>query len=196
MKKYRISEIFTSVQGEGHNTGKVFVFVRFAGCNRQCSFCDTNHKSKATMTADQIVRRVRKLWRGSSMPPNVLFTGGEPLIQLDQELLDKMPAGTYTAIETNGSITPQVCVDYVTCSPKVDNLRDAFGEKGVDELRYPIVAGDSIPQPNIHADHYYLSPVFDGGLKIPDNVFTAINLVMENPKWQLSIQTHKLVGVR
>jgi len=122
----------------------------------------------------------------------VLFTGGEPTLQLDYGLLSNF-AGWYTALETNGTLLPPPGLDWITCSPK----SGAHTQLGfVQELRYALQAGDPLPQSTIAADYYTLSPVFDGMILNQDNLDWCIDLCKQNPVWRLSVQAHKLWGIR
>jgi len=121
----------------------------------------------------------------------VLFTGGEPSLQLDTALLELF-AGWYTAIETNGTQPLPLGLNWITCSPKAAPtvlMR-------VNELRYAIKAGDPLPQPTVTADYYTLSPIFDGMQLNMANLNYCVSLCRDNPIWRLSVQAHKLWGIQ
>lgn len=194
----RINEIFYSIQGEGFHAGRPAVFVRFAGCNLKCDFCDTNHQPFKEYPEDYIVRKI------ASYKANfVVFTGGEPALQLTETLVDKIHAlrdGMTVAVETNGTKPLPGNVDWVTLSPK-----DAYvGSKGlpilerVNEIK---VIYDSVRPVNIYdnikADYYYLQPC-DVGNKDKNKEITkdCINFIKEHPEWKISIQLQKILKVR
>lgn len=181
--EYRVNEIFYSLQGEGYYTGTPAVFLRLAGCNRRCAFCDTDHAHGQAMTADEIARRC------ASFPArHIVITGGEPLLQLDSDLLRAIKAyGFYVQIETNGSLPAPPEVDWVTCSPK-----DApWKIDRVDELKI-VYQGQDV---EITASHFatprrFLQPC--SGLNIKETV----EYIMAHPSWRLSLQTHKLIDIQ
>jgi 7-carboxy-7-deazaguanine synthase len=188
-----IVEIFSSIQGEGLHTGQLVTFVRLAGCNMNCPFCDTDWQSnQKQMSLSAVLREVRKY------PSNVIvWTGGEPLLQLKEECLF---FGYKHYLETNGSLPPIKGLDYITISPKVptDMLNKNFrGFWNIGEIRYPIKVGDVVP--NIDelpiARNYYLSPIFDGDKLIIQNVKYCMELIERRPRWRLSVQTHKLLNL-
>lgn len=194
--KYKVNEIFYSIQGEGARAGTPNVFVRMSGCDLTCSFCDTEFESGRDMTAEEIARSVADLMPA---PRSVILTGGEPTIQYDQELHDALrDAGVTTiAIETNGGTKPKAPVDWVSCSPKVaEHVVAANFPGGVEELRYVRHPGQSIPQPKASARFLYLSPEFRGNKLHPESLEHCIRLVKENPRWSLSVQQHKIWRVR
>ncbi len=194
--RYSINDIFYSIQGEGRYVGHPAVFVRFAGCNMTCSFCDTDFEERFQMTAREIVAKVAFFM---PRPRFVILTGGEPLIQYDDELYDVLKAHcARVACETNGSVTPRAKLDYIAVSPKVseETLAQVYGSyQGVDELRYTVRVGMAMPAPRLRAKHYYLSPINDGPVVNKENLAYAIGLCKRNPTWKLSFQAHKLLGV-
>lgn len=183
MKKYKVNEIFYSLQGEGFYTGTAAVFLRFSGCNRKCSFCDTDHFGGTEMTAGEIVDRI------STYPSrHLVVTGGEPLLQLDSDLLRTIKArGFYVQIETNGTLPAPPEVDWVTCSPKdapwgidrIDELKVVYQGQDVEEI------ASLLPAPRL-----FLQPC--SGL----NVRETVAYIMEHPRWRLSLQTHKLIDIQ
>lgn len=183
MKRYRVNEIFYSIQGEGRHTGTPAVFLRFSGCNLKCPFCDTEHDSYENLTADQILKRV------TSYPStHLVVTGGEPGLQLDEELVQKLHyQGFYIQVETNGTfMLPEV--DWITCSPKqggkvilnhIDELKIVYEGQDVEQIR------NSLPE----AAYYCLQPVSG------TNTAEVVRYIKEHPLWHLSLQTHKLIDI-
>lgn len=195
MKTYRINEIFSSIQGEGLRFGIPMIFIRFSGCNLKCSFCDTNHQAYTEMTADQILNTCKTY-------PNTIqwisLCGGEPSIQVDDELLILLRSNGYKiGMETNG--TNQVnrnLIDYIVVSPKKVQLHHSFRNITVDELRFPIKDGDLPPDLSItRSKMYSVTPIFDGENINLKNVNRAIDIVKEMPDLRLNIQIHKFIGV-
>lgn len=196
MNKYKVNEIFYSLQGEGARAGTPNVFVRFSDCNLTCNFCDTEFESGTEMTAKEIADKVMKLM---PEPRAVILTGGEPLMQYDEDLYKTFREIVKTrtiCVETNGSMKPKASIDWITCSPKVAEHVLAQNFKFVHELKYVRHKGQAIPEPLIDADHFYLSPIFNGNMMDRDNLEYCIKLVKENPRWKLSTQQHKLWKVR
>ncbi|WP_436415437.1 7-carboxy-7-deazaguanine synthase QueE [Petrimonas sp.] len=189
-----VNEIFYSLQGEGGRTGEASIFIRLSKCNLACSFCDTEYESGERMTLDEIVSEI------SQYPCQwIIWTGGEPTLQLKDETVAFFKEKGYKqAIETNGTRRVPAGIDYITCSPKqqFEKVRTLIPE--VDELRFPIAKGDSLPDISIlpKTKKYFLSPIFDDLQIIPENVDYCIELVKQNPVWSLSLQTHKLIGIR
>ena len=189
---YRVNEIYYTLHGEGVRYGIPHVFVRFTGCNLACPFCDTEMESGVDMTAEQIL--IEAMTRGCGCR-NVMFCGGEPLLQLDAELIDEFRMGGYfIAIETNGTrdVPPELLdvPHWITCSPKVAEHAIKLTAK-VDELKYARAAGQGIPEPRLCADHYLVSPIFEGDRGDADNVHHCVQLVKDNPSWRLTVQHHK-----
>ena len=180
---YTVNEIFYSLQGEGFYTGTPAVFLRFSGCNRRCSFCDTDHARGTVMTACEIADAC------AAFPArHLVATGGEPLLQLDSHLLRALKAkGFYVQIETNGSMPVPVEVDWVTCSPKeapwqvdrIDELKIVYQGQNVEET------AQMLPTPR-----RFLQPCSG------TNTAQTIAYILEHPHWRLSLQTHKLVNIR
>ena len=136
---YRVNEIFYSLQGEGFWTGTPMVFVRFSGCNLRCPFCDTDHREGRPMRVEEIVQAVR----AAGSCKRVCLTGGEPLLQLDRELVDALHQAGYTLhLETNGTRPVPEGVDWVTLSPKEDFVSGGkvVVEKA-DELKLVLAPG-------------------------------------------------------
>lgn len=198
MSKYRVNEIFYSIQGEGFYTGSPAVFVRFSGCNRKCSFCDTKHESFTEMTAAEIADAVQR--EGKSSENLIVLTGGEPLLQIDEDLLHELlRVGTKISVETNGSLLSTPGMRrllqgiWITCSPKTDtDIENLARLKGVvaHEIKVVYTGQDMKKYESICAWHYYLQPCSC------QNTEEVIQKVMENPKWRLSLQTQKILNLR
>jgi len=198
MDLYKINEIFYSIQGEGARAGSANVFIRFAGCDQSCVFCDTGANTGISLTLAQVCHQVVPLL--TREPRNVILTGGEPALQYDKSFHDMLrTAGvSLIAIETNGGTRLKARVDWITCSPKVPEEQVAanFGMNGVDELKYVYEPGGLLPRPKVAADHYYLSPVFRGRCVSQEALWQCIDLVKANPRWKMSVQQHKGWRVR
>ncbi|MFZ1080953.1 MAG: 7-carboxy-7-deazaguanine synthase QueE [Candidatus Kryptoniota bacterium] len=194
MPKLHVNEIFYSLQGEGARKGSANIFVRLAHCNLKCTFCDTEFESYRELKIEDLLEEC-KLFACK----NIVFTGGEPLLHLTGDIIILFKkAGYYLAVETNGTITPPKKLDWITVSPKVAEHVLAMKFKGVhiNELKYVRNRSQGIPQPKLNADHYFISPEFDGDYPNEANIEHCINLVKENPKWKLSLQEHKLLKIR
>ena len=200
----KINEIFYSLQGEGRYTGTPAVFVRLAGCNLRCWFCDTDFESGEEMSEDQVVESVLRY------PTRyVVLTGGEPTLQLTALLCDKLHAqGRYLMMETNGTRElPEGCqIDWITCSPKLIEV-DGGGRRlasirlrHIDELK--VVFEDSPSQDmalyqQIPADEYRLQPCDTGDPLVNQSILNkTIQYILQHPEWKLSLQTHKILHVR
>ena len=189
-----VNEIFYSLQGEGGRTGQASIFIRLAKCNLACSFCDTDFERGVKMTTDEVFEEIDKFgcrW--------IIWTGGEPTLQLTDEIVALFKEkGYFQAIETNGTKKVPMGIDYITCSPKQNFEKVKELIPIVDELRFPIMKGDSLPDISIlpKSERYLLSPIFDDSEIIQENVDYCISLVKQNPIWALSLQTHKLIGIR
>lgn len=193
----RVNEIFYSLQGEGYHTGTAAIFVRLAGCNLKCPFCDTNHQPYQDLTEDEITQEVAKY--GANL---VVITGGEPTLQLTTSLIDKIHGlGKVVAIETNGTRPIPQGVDWVTVSPKPQFV----GEAGkvvldhADEVKV-VFMGKLIyfdPTFGIKADHYYMQPCDTGDDEANKVILSnVVEYIKNNPKWKLSLQTQKILNVR
>lgn len=210
---YTVREIFYTLQGEGANAGKAAVFCRFSGCNlwtgREedrhraiCQFCDTDFFGIGVdggkfAAAGELADAVSEKWNADANAPGekfVVCTGGEPLLQLDDTLIVEFHARGFTvAVETNGTQTPPAGIDWTCVSPKAGApLVITSG----DELKLVYPQPDAMPELFVEMSfrHFFLQPM-DG----PDsgaNTRSAIEYCMAHPQWRLSIQTHKLVGIR
>jgi len=210
---YSVKEVFFTLQGEGRNAGRAAVFCRFAGCNlwsgREqdrataiCRFCDTDFVHTdgpgggTFTTADALARAVRAAWPHADLKgvqPFVVCTGGEPLLQLDPPLVEALHRqGMEIAIETNGTRLPPAGIDWICVSPKADApLVLTHG----DELKlvYPQAGGEPERYEALDFRHFLLQPM-DG----PDrdvNTVLAVQYCLEHPRWRLSLQTHKYLGI-
>ena len=200
----KVNEIFYSLQGEGHYTGTPAVFVRFAGCNLRCWFCDTDFEKGVEMSEDEIVEAVLQY------PTRyVVITGGEPTLQITASLCDKLHAhGLYLMMETNGTRPlPEGCqVDWITCSPKLIDVEEGKRKiatirlRHIDELK--VVFEDSPTQDialyeQIPATEYRLQPCDTQDPLCNQAILNkTIKYILQHPKWKLSLQTHKILNVR
>ena len=197
--RYELVEIFESLQGEGRNTGRPVVFVRFAGCNLSCPWCDTDRARRFSLSLAELVGEVKGF-----RPKSVVLTGGEPTIQQGMaELVAALKdAGYWIAVETNGTTGRDAApwldfVDYVACSPKAE-YPERLALTAADEVR--VVASSSAVvsfcrglKAKIAATDYYLSPCERGGEM---DFATVKNALAELDGWSLSVQLHKLLGFR
>lgn len=207
---YSVKECFYTLQGEGARAGRAAVFLRFAGCNlwnglerdratAVCRFCDTDFVGTdgtgggRFCSADVLARAVASRWPGGGGLPYVVCTGGEPLLQLDEALIDALHAqGFEIAIETNGTLAPPRGIDWICVSPKSDaplQLRQG------DELKLVYPQADAPPERFAALDfqHFYLQPM-DGPLRAA-NTEAVVRYCLAHPQWRLSLQTHKLLGI-
>lgn len=189
----KVNELFYSLQGEGLRVGEPSVFIRLAGCDLACGFCDTEFASGREMTCEEILDYIKR-WPAHW----IVWTGGEPGLQLTDEIVAYFrKAGWLQSVETNGNHPMPPGLDWVSCSPKVAEhvLKRNFPD-GVDELRYVRQAGhQGVPTPSIKAKHHYLSPMFNGATPDPASIQRCIELCLQNPSWKLSLQTHKLLRI-
>lgn len=188
----RVNEIFYSLQGEGHFTGTPAVFVRLSGCNLRCPFCDTDHHASVGMTYAQVVEQV------TAFPSrHVVVTGGEPSMQLTDGFIDALhAAGCFVQVETNGTLPLPPSVDWVTCSPKdapvvldrIDELKVVYSGQPMDGYA-PLMA---------IAAEWRLQPCDVPGDPSASerHLRAAIAYTLANPRWRLSLQTHKLISIR
>ena len=195
--KLKISEIFYSLQGEGARAGTPNIFVRLQGCKAKHACyalgikCDTEFESGSEWTLEELKKELERY-----PAPNIIWTGGEPLDQLTDEIVDYFKE-FYQAVETSGLHKPPAGIDFICISPKVAEhvIKKNFEGVEVHELRYVRHKGQEIPQPSINAENYYISPHSYGWDLNFENVRHCINLVKENPKWKLSLQQHKIWNV-
>jgi 7-carboxy-7-deazaguanine synthase (Cx14CxxC type) len=209
---YTVKEIFYTLQGEATHAGRPAVFCRFSGCNlwsglerdrasAVCTFCDTDffgvgQDGGKFATPDELADAVAALWPSSNghSRPFVVCTGGEPLLQLDDGLVAALHArGFEVAIETNGTLEPPAGIDWICVSPKAGSetvLRSGNELK----LVYPQSAAPPERFASDEFQHFYLQPM--DGPDLERNTQLALAYCLEHPQWKLSLQTHKLVGIR
>jgi len=190
----KVKEIFYSLQGEGGRQGAASIFIRLSGCNLKCDFCDTDFSGGEDMSVEQILSFIRNYsckW--------VVWTGGEPTLQLTDEcLLFFKQAGYRQAIESNGCFRLSSLLDYTVVSPKGDAGYALKINPRVDEVRLPIRKNDDItPIETLpEADYYFLSPIFtDNPSETKENIDYCVAQIKKNPAWRLSLQMHKWIGV-
>ncbi len=191
----KVNETFLSLQGEGYFTGTAAFFLRLSGCNLRCPFCDTQHQSYTEMSEDEIVAEASR-----HKPRHIVITGGEPALQLTESLVDKLhAAGFFIQVETNGTLPLPEGIDWVTCSPKGD-----FPQFPVDELKVLFMGDVTDPEAIISpllgkesGVKLYLQPL-DTGDEMRNRIILrdTIAYVLQHPKWSLSLQTHKLLGIK
>ncbi len=216
---YTVKELFPTLQGEGANVGRAAVFCRFAGCNlwsgREedrataiCQFCDTDFVGSDGAgggkfeTANELANAIESSWKSTSAGPQqryVVFTGGEPLLQLDEDLIEALhQKGFEVAIETNGTIKVPKGVDWVCVSPKsgsdlivlqANELKLVVPQIGQTSLEQLMARFEKMDYRN-----RFLQPM--DGPKLKSNTELAVGLCQKRPLWRLSIQTHKLIGIR
>jgi 7-carboxy-7-deazaguanine synthase len=202
---YTVKEIFYTLQGEGAHTGRPAVFVRFTGCNlwtgreqdraaAVCKFCDTDFVGGTRMTADEIADKAVELF--PSLPNRfVVFTGGEPGLQLDEPLIKAFRLRHFfTAIETNGTVALKCTPDWVTVSPKTKTLKETDGNEL--KLVYPQSAVAPGDFQGMSFQRFYLQPKWERYFwRRRRNLKRTLEYCRVNPQWRLSLQTHKVVGI-
>lgn len=215
MKTYSVKEAYVTLQGEGAQTGRAAVFLRFAGCNlwnglerdrteAVCNFCDTDFvgtdgdNGGQFIGAHALAAHVLSVWQDAGSQggaPYVICTGGEPLLQLDPPAIDALhTAGFEIGVETNGTIEAPAGLDWICVSPKANApLKQTSGS----ELKLVFPQDEAEAQPacfeTLQFEHFFLQPKDDTGQ--PENIAAAAAYCMKNPKWRLSLQTHKLIGL-
>jgi 7-carboxy-7-deazaguanine synthase len=208
---YAVKEIFLTLQGEGAHAGRPAVFCRFAGCNlwsgreadrstAPCQFCDTDFvgtdgtRGSRYASAEDLAAAVEQEWGTGASRRFVVLTGGEPLLQVDDGLLDALHArGFEVAVETNGTIEPPPSLDWICVSPKAGaELRIRAG----DELKlvYPQPGAPPEAYVDLAFRRFSLQPM--DGPELAENTARAIEYCLKHPRWSLSLQTHKLLGIR
>jgi 7-carboxy-7-deazaguanine synthase len=207
---YSVKELFKTLQGEGAQAGRAAVFCRFAGCNlwsgreedraeAVCRFCDTDFVGTdgdggaKFQDAEALAEAIARTWDGPPERRYVVFTGGEPLLQLDVALIAAVHAqGFEIAVETNGTLEPPPGIDWVCVSPKADapfvlktghELKLVFPQDGIDPERLQ----------TLKFDHFWVQPM-DGPARAA-NTEAAVAFCLANPIWRLSLQTHKVIGI-
>lgn len=207
---YSIKEIYYTIQGEGYYTGRPAVFCRFSGCNlwsgrevdrdkAQCVFCDTDfigidgQSGNKYKTAKLLVREILSYWP-SKVYPFVVLTGGEPMLQVDKNLINELKNNNFEiAIETNGTIKVPREIDWICVSPKSgNNLAQLSG----DELKlvYPQIGLSPKDFEGLNFKYFSLQPLDDKEKNI--NTDLTVKYCSNNPKWRVSLQTHKIIGIR
>lgn len=212
MPNYTVKEIFFTLQGEGYHTGRAAVFCRFSGCNlwtgrerdratATCTFCDTDFVGVGPdggrfASPDALADAIASRWPADCNDAGrfVVCTGGEPLLQLDAPLLESLHArGFQVAIETNGTLLPPAGVDWICVSPKARaNLVLVNGNEL--KLVYPQVGAEPERYEALAFEHFFLQPM--DGPALAENTRAAVHYCQQHPRWRLSLQTHKLLGIR
>ncbi len=207
---YAVKELFLTLQGEGGQTGRRAVFLRFAGCNlwsgreqdratAVCTFCDTDFVGTdgdgggKFGTAEALAGRVAAAWGPDGAHRLVVCTGGEPLLQVDPSLIDALHRhGFEIAVETNGTLEAPAGIDWICVSPKADApLVLTAGT----ELKLVFPQPKAMPErfETLDFQHFFLQPM--DGPNREENTQAAIRYCLEHPRWRLSLQTHKLTGL-
>ena len=207
---YRIKEIYFTQQGEGSNTGRDFVFVRFSGCNLWsgkeknrksaiCQFCDTDFYGTdgingGVYSAQQLIEKIKSLWVSRDDNIAVVLTGGEPLLQVNDELVAALKQEQiYIAVETNGTLDAPDHIDWICMSPKANTeiklrkgneIKVIFPQESLDPEKFSL----------FDFSEFYLQPMDSN--KYQENLNATITYCQKNPKWKLSLQTHKILGIR
>ena len=207
---YQVKEMFYTLQGEGAHAGRPAVFCRFAGCNlwtgREedrhkaiCQFCDTDfigvngQNGGKFANASDLAAAARKLWSGAPENLYIVLTGGEPMLQIDDALVEALhEVGFEIACETNGTLPAHPGIDWVCVSPKAGA---EFIQRSGHELKLvypqPRLMPHDMPQDGF--THYFLQPM--DGANVAKNTQDAITYCKAHPKWRLSLQTHKMLGI-
>jgi 7-carboxy-7-deazaguanine synthase len=208
---YTVKEIFYTLQGEGANSGKAAVFCRFSGCNlwtgreedrsrAVCQFCDTDFvgvgpEGGRFAAPESLASAVVRAWRGHDAESRfVVCTGGEPLLQVDEELVDAFHAEGFTvAVETNGTREAPRGIDWICVSPKAGA---PLVQKSGNELKLVFPQPAAMPPlfESLDFDHFFLQPM--DGPNVEENTRLAVEYCMSHPRWRLSLQTHKTLGIR
>ena len=207
---YRIKEIYFTQQGEGSNTGRDFVFVRFSGCNLWsgkeknrksaiCQFCDTDFYGTdgingGVYSVKQLIEKIKSLWVSRNDNIAVVLTGGEPLLQVNEELVAALKQEQiYIAVETNGTLDAPDHIDWICMSPKANTeiklkkgneIKVIFPQESLDPEKFSL----------FDFSEFYLQPMDSN--KYQENLNATITYCQKNPKWKLSLQTHKILGIR
>lgn len=207
---YRIKEIYFTQQGEGSNTGRDFVFVRFSGCNLWsgkeknrksaiCQFCDTDFYGTdgingGIYSAKQLIEKIKSLWVSRDDNIAVVLTGGEPLLQVNDELVAALKQEQiYIAVETNGTLDAPDHIDWICMSPKA-NTEIKLKKGNEIKVIFPQESLDPETFSLFDFSEFYLQPMDSN--KYQENLNATITYCQKNPKWKLSLQTHKILGIR
>lgn len=208
---YSVKEAFKTVQGEGRHAGRVAVFCRFAGCNlwsgreedragAQCRFCDTDFVGTdgegggKFADARALAEHLAALWGPDREARFTVLTGGEPMLQIDAPLVDALHAeGFEIAVETNGVLAAEPGIDWICVSPKAGTT---LSQTRGDELKlvYPQEGADPLLFEGLDFRHFLLQPM--DGPEILRNTRAAVDYCLAHPRWRLSLQTHKMIGVK
>ncbi len=208
--KYSVKEIYYTLQGEGYHTGRPAVFIRFSGCNLWtghekdrsgaiCDWCDTdfvgtNGINGGKFSVKEIINIINSQWKGNILSePYVVCTGGEPLLQMDEALIKAIhKAGFEIGLETNGTMIPPDGIDWICVSPKAN--ADLILKNG-NELKvvYPQCGMNPRVHEKLKFDHFYIQPM--DGINQTENIKRSEKFVLDHPKWKLSLQTHKILGI-
>ena len=206
---YKVKEIYYTIQGEGVHAGQPAVFCRFTGCNlwsgREedrhkaiCQFCDTdfvntNGINGGKYTGQQLVDVIRSLWPSETAPPWVVFTGGEPLLQLDSDLIGLCKQSKiHIAVETNGTIEAPQGIDWLCVSPKANS---EVIQKTGHELKLVYPQKGLSPEQFENWDFGYFSIQPMDSEEQEQNILASIEYCTDHPRWRLSVQLHKILGL-
>ena len=219
---YKVNEIFFTLQGEGAHSGIPAVFVRFSGCNLRCPWCDTDFADYTEMSADEIVEEMKALYDTPNERRKMcVLTGGEPSLQVDRELIEVLhKEGFYICIETNGTHPLPEGIDWITCSPKMIERQHGNKLSGnhpahlalhhVNEVKV-VFTGTYDPEiwrTQLEAEHWMLQPLRYNGewllmsgiddfeIDSNDNMDETVRYILSHPFWRLSVQLHKIAGLR
>jgi 7-carboxy-7-deazaguanine synthase len=208
---YSVKEVFYTLQGEGRRSGRPAVFCRFAGCNlwsgreedrakSVCRFCDTDFVGTDGSlggkfeTASDLAKTIASLWPDGQRQRYVVLTGGEPLLQVDSGLIDALHVAAFeVAVETNGSLAAPEGIDWLCVSPKANA---PWVLRSGNELKLAYPQEDLLPDAisNCEFEHHMLQPI--DGPELPSNTRSALAFCQAHTKWNLSLQTHKILKIR
>ena len=210
---YRVKEVFYSVQGEGFHAGRPAIFCRLSNCNlwtgreedradAVCKFCDTDfigtdgQNGGSFASALDLVQHLLNFWPEQSVFPFVVLTGGEPLLQVDQALVDALHAAHFEiALETNGTKLPPNGIDWICVSPKA-SAQVILTQGHELKLVYPQLENQPSDFTELDFEFFYLQPLDTGEPKTQQaNLKACLNYCLKHPLWRLSLQTHKILGV-
>lgn len=201
-KLYKINEIFYSLQGEGLYSGQAAIFVRFAECNLDCSFCDTNFEIKKELTLNELIAEIQVQFPNEFFvllkKPILIFTGGEPLLQIDEQLLiDLLKRNFSINIETNGSrlidFNWKKYINCLTVSPKIEEYPNSLRQIWGDELKvvYQKQSKEKLNEYlTLNFKYFFLQPCSE------KNIPEIVEIIKNNPQWQLSLQIQKIINIQ